>query len=185
MQYTSTATEMSTQKALLVNTDTIVFEKFYPPTPENALNLGLHGGAEMPVGNDLVEIKKCTPFLIDLMVYSPKAGFKFYLQIIRGCNEKNEEFWTLKFELHKAFEIEGQKGKKELIKVLEINIKANTKEEVSGAKTLASNGLTEKQSDIVTDELDPKAREIADKAERGMVVTKEDGLEITKIQKTN
>ena len=46
-------------------------------------------------------VKKCKPFLLRVMVFSPESGFKFTIEIQKACNSVNEPVWKLLFDLHK------------------------------------------------------------------------------------
>ena len=45
--------------------------------------------------------KKCKPFLIRVMVFSPESGFKFTIEIQKACSSENEPVWKLLFDLFK------------------------------------------------------------------------------------
>lgn len=45
--------------------------------------------------------KKCKPFLLRVMVYSPESGYKFTIEIQKACTTKNEPVWKLLFDLYK------------------------------------------------------------------------------------
>lgn len=46
-------------------------------------------------------IKKCKPFLLRVMVFSPESGFKFTIEIQKACTSQNEPVWKLLFDLYK------------------------------------------------------------------------------------
>lgn len=45
--------------------------------------------------------KKCHPFLLDVMVYSPESGYKAVVSIERGCTATNDSIWKFVFDLYK------------------------------------------------------------------------------------
>lgn len=45
--------------------------------------------------------KKCHPFLLDVMVYSPESGFKAVISVERGCTATNDSIWKFVFDLYK------------------------------------------------------------------------------------
>ena len=48
--------------------------------------------------------KKCKPFLIRVMVFSPESGYKFTIEIQKACTSDNEPVWKLLFDLYKKFD---------------------------------------------------------------------------------
>ncbi|HEV2834058.1 MAG TPA: hypothetical protein VGW58_02010, partial [Pyrinomonadaceae bacterium] len=47
-----------------------------------------------PSGNVVkVGQKKCKPFIFEVMVYSPEAGYKAQVQVERGCTPTNDSVW--------------------------------------------------------------------------------------------
>ncbi len=45
--------------------------------------------------------KKCKPFLLRVMVFSPESGYKFTIEIQKACSSQNEPIWKLLFDLYK------------------------------------------------------------------------------------
>jgi hypothetical protein len=55
-----------------------------------------------PSGNVVkVGQKKCKPFIFEVMVYSPEAGYKAQVQVERGCTPTNDSVWKFVFDLYK------------------------------------------------------------------------------------
>lgn len=48
--------------------------------------------------------KKCKPFLIRVMVFSPESGYKFTIEIQKACSSLNEPVWKLLFDLYKRID---------------------------------------------------------------------------------
>jgi hypothetical protein len=48
--------------------------------------------------------KKCKPFLIRVMVFSPESGYKFTIEIQKACTSQNEPVWKLLFDLFKKID---------------------------------------------------------------------------------
>jgi len=48
-----------------------------------------------------VGAKKCKPFIIEVMVYSPESGFKAEVVIERGCTATNDSVFKFVFDLFK------------------------------------------------------------------------------------
>ena len=45
--------------------------------------------------------KKCKPFIFEVMVYSPEAGYKAEVVIERACTASNDSIWKFVFDLYK------------------------------------------------------------------------------------
>lgn len=55
-----------------------------------------------PSGNVVkVGTKKCKPFIFEVMVYSPEAGYKAEIVVERGCTPTNDSVWKFVFDLYK------------------------------------------------------------------------------------
>ncbi len=48
--------------------------------------------------------KKCKPFLLRVMIFSPESGYKFTIEIQKACNTSNEPIWKLLFDLYKKID---------------------------------------------------------------------------------
>ena len=46
-------------------------------------------------------VKKCKPFQLQVMVFSPEAGYKFELLVEQACSPAAEPIWKLIFDLYK------------------------------------------------------------------------------------
>ncbi len=59
-------------------------------------------GNANPSGNVVkVGAKKCKPFIFEVMVYSPEAGYKAEIVVERGCTATNDSVWKFVFDLYK------------------------------------------------------------------------------------
>ncbi len=45
--------------------------------------------------------KKCKPFILEVMIYSPKSGYKADVVVERGCTADNSSVWKFVFDLYK------------------------------------------------------------------------------------
>ncbi len=45
--------------------------------------------------------KKCKPFILDVMIYSPESGHKAVVSIERACTPSNDSIWKFVFDLYK------------------------------------------------------------------------------------
>jgi hypothetical protein len=101
-------------------------------------------------------IKKCKPFLLEVMVSPPQeGGFKFELTVEKGCTPANDATWRLVFDLYK--EVSGK-----FVQVAHVSFKAGSADEKKGIKDIAVNGITEKAADVATTDVLPPAKELAD-----------------------
>ena len=75
-----------------------------PPAPSGASTggAGASGGGVNPAGNVVkIGAKKCKPFIFEVMVYSPEAGYKADITVERGCTPTNDAVWKFVFDLYK------------------------------------------------------------------------------------
>lgn len=45
--------------------------------------------------------KRCKPFIFEVMVYSPEAGYKAEVVVEKGCTATNDPVWKFVFDLYK------------------------------------------------------------------------------------
>ena len=45
--------------------------------------------------------KTCKPFILEVFVASPEAGYKFELTVEKSCTSTNDPLWKLVFDLYK------------------------------------------------------------------------------------
>lgn len=97
--------------------------------------------------------KKCKPFLLEVMVSPPQGGFKFELTVEKGCTPNNDPIWKLVFDLYK-------KVNNDFTQIVHVSFKAGNAQEKKGIKSIAVDGLTEKASDVATNEVMPVAQQL-------------------------
>jgi hypothetical protein len=85
--------------------------------------------------------KKCKPFIFEVMVYSPEAGYKAQIVVERGCTATNDSVWKFVFDLYKK-KTSGD-GFDQLVHV---SYRALTKEENIAVVGMID-GLTDAQAD--------------------------------------
>ena len=117
---------------------------------ENAQEDLSFAAAEAPVPR-----RRCRPFLLSVMVFSPEAGYKFEIEVEKSCSASNEALWRLVFILQKRID-----GKFE--KLVEINYQSTDAEEAKGISTIAARGLTLDQAITANDEVFPPTKLLAD-----------------------
>ena len=99
--------------------------------------------------------KKCKPFIFEVMVYSPEAGYKAQIVVERGCTAANDSVWKFVFDLYKK-KTSGD-GFDQLVHV---SYRALTKEENIAVVGMID-GLTDAQADKLPD-LHEAAKEFHD-----------------------
>jgi hypothetical protein len=87
--------------------------------------------------------KRCRPFLLQVMVFSPEAGYKFEVVVEKACTPENDPIWKLVFDLYKK----KQEG---FDQIVHVSFRAGTAEESEGLKRMALQGVSEKQADLLT-----------------------------------
>jgi hypothetical protein len=87
--------------------------------------------------------KRCRPFLLQVMVFSPEAGYKFDVVVEKGCTAENDPIWKLVFDLYK----QKRDG---FDQIVHVSFRAGTVEESEGLKRMALQGVSEKQADLLT-----------------------------------
>lgn len=87
--------------------------------------------------------KRCRPFLLQVMVFSPEAGYKFEVVVEKACTPENDPVWKLVFDLYK----QKRDG---FDQIVHVSFRAGTAEESDGVKRLALEGVSEKQADLLT-----------------------------------
>lgn len=96
--------------------------------------------------------KKCQPFNLDVMVFSPEAGFKFELSVDRSCSPQLDPIWKLIFDLYKTNNSDG------FDQIVHVAFTAEAPQEQVGIQNMAVNGISDKQSDVVVNEVYPAAK---------------------------
>lgn len=100
--------------------------------------------------------KKCRPFSLSIMVYSPESGYKFEIEIEKSCTATNDTVWKFVFMLYKK----NPKGEFDLL--VSIKFTATTPEEEQGIAEITKTGLTEPQFDTVNNEIYPLTKTLGE-----------------------
>ena len=98
--------------------------------------------------------KKCKPFIFEVMVYSPEAGYKAEIVVERGCTATNDAVWKFVFDLYK------KKAGGGFDQLVHVSYRALTKQE-NAAVVGMIDGLTDAQADALPD-LHEAAKEFHD-----------------------
>jgi len=99
-------------------------------------------GSVVAVG---ASVKKCKPFIFEVMVYSPEAGYKAQVQVERGCTPTNDSVWKFVFDLYKK-----KTGADGFDQLVHVSYRALTKEENTAVIGMID-GMTDAQADKLPD----------------------------------
>ena len=100
-----------------------------------------------------VSKRRCRPFVLDVMVMSPEAGFKFEVDIEKGCTADNEATWKLVFDLYK-------KINDEFVQIVHVAFAAGAPNEAVGIQKIATEGASLPQAQVLTREVYPVAKQL-------------------------
>lgn len=103
----------------------------------------------VPIGN-----KKCKPFVLEVMVFAPEAGFKFEVSVERGCTPTADPIWKLVFDLYKR-----KATGNDFDQIVHVSYRAETPKEVQVIEA-TTNGVTEKQADILINKVHPAVKDL-------------------------
>jgi hypothetical protein len=123
--------------------------------------MDMHGGsADQSKGismgkTSVVKIgeKKCKPFLLEVMVFSPESGYKFEVLVERACTAENDSIWKIVFDLYKHED-------EEFLQIVHVSFRAGTPEENEGIRLMARDGISRPQADRLVNDVFPAAREL-------------------------
>jgi hypothetical protein len=82
--------------------------------------------------------KKCTPFLIRVMVFSPESGYKFTIEIQKACSSQNEPIWKLLFDLFKKID-------NEFVEVVSVEFVAGDPNDIKKVAAITDEGMKRPQ----------------------------------------
>jgi hypothetical protein len=99
--------------------------------------------------------KICKPFLVDVMVFSPEAGFKFHVSVEKGCTPNADAIWKIVFDLSKV--VAGQPD----VLLVHVSFTSGTPVEQQAVQTMAAQGVNPDQADLLINQVYPAAKAIA------------------------
>jgi hypothetical protein len=102
----------------------------------------------VPIGK-----KVCTPFILEIMVFSPESGYKFKVNVERSCTPEADALWKLVFDL---FQIKGGKE----VQLVHVSFTAGSPVEAKAVQQLAVQGVSPQQADVLVKNVFPAAKEI-------------------------
>jgi hypothetical protein len=104
----------------------------------------------VPVG-----AKKCKPFVLQVMVFSPESGFKFEVLVEKDCSATNDPIWKLVFDLYKK-----QATGSDFDQIVHVSFTSGTTDQQKGIQSMVSQGVSSGQADVITNEVYPAAKEL-------------------------
>ncbi len=104
----------------------------------------------VPVG-----AKKCKPFILEVFVASPEAGYKFELVVEKACSSSNDPLWKLVFDLYKK-DASGV-----FQQIVHVSFRPVEPDEERGVAALATEPITVETARVLRNEVHPSAKEIA------------------------
>lgn len=100
-----------------------------------------------------IQDKVCKPFLLEVMVFSPEAGYKFKVVVERDCTPEADELWKLVFDLYRVT------GTDE-VQVVHVSFTTGTPVEKKAVQLMASEGVKVPQASILIDEVHPAVKAV-------------------------
>src|SRR5882724_6940415 len=97
----------------------------------------------VPIGT-----KVCKPFLLEVMVFSPEAGYKFKVIVERSCTPEADPIWKLVFDL---FKVTGG----DEVQIVHVSCTTGTPVEQQAVQTRAAEGGNRAQADKLVNEVHP------------------------------
>ncbi|HEV2842210.1 MAG TPA: hypothetical protein VGW39_12870 [Chthoniobacterales bacterium] len=98
--------------------------------------------------------KVCKPFLLDVMVFSPEAGFKFHVSVERDCTPTADAIWKIVFDLSRV--VAGSPD----VLLVHVSFTSGTPVEQQAVQDMASQGVTPAQADVLVNQVYPAAKAI-------------------------
>ena len=98
--------------------------------------------------------KVCKPFLLDVMVFSPEAGFKFHVSVERDCTPTADSIWKLVFDLYKVVS-----GKPD-VALVHVSFTSGTPVEQKALQNMATQGVAPAQADALVKTVYPATKAI-------------------------
>lgn len=87
------------------------------------------------------------------MVFSPEAGYKFKVIVERACTPEADPIWKLVFDLYRV-------ASGEETQIVHVSFTAGTPVEQQAIKNMATEGVTESQSDVLISEVHPAVKAV-------------------------
>jgi hypothetical protein len=99
--------------------------------------------------------KICKPFLLNVMVFSPEAGFKFEVSVERDCTPTADAIWKIVFDLSKV--VAGSPD----VLLVHVSYTSGTPVEQQNVQNMVS-GVSQAQANVLVNEVYPATKAVVD-----------------------
>jgi hypothetical protein len=99
--------------------------------------------------------KKCSPFLLKVMIFSPEAGFKFDVSVQLLCSPTNDKTWKMLFNLYKKIGTD-------FVQLVGVEFQAQSPAESQAIETMSNQGVNVLQSRALRTKVHPAVKPLAD-----------------------
>ena len=103
--------------------------------------------------------KKCKPFLLRVMVFSPEAGYKFNIEVQKACSSENDDVWKLFFDLFKKID-------DEFVEIVSVEFVAGTPDEIEKVAAITDQGMTRPQVRAFRDNVFPLVKPVGESGKK-------------------
>jgi len=100
-------------------------------------------------------IKTCRPFVLQVMVFAPKSGYKIEVDIEKTCTPQADPLWKLVFDLYKK-----QATGTGFDQLVHISYTGGTPVEQQGLEATSANGINGKQADAIINRIGPAVTDL-------------------------
>lgn len=103
--------------------------------------------------------KKCKPFLLRVMIFSPESGYKFTIEIQKACNSQNEPVWKLLFDLYKKIGAD-------FTEVVSVEFVAGDPNDIDKVAAVTEDGMKRSQVRAFRDDVYPMVKPFGDTGQK-------------------
>jgi hypothetical protein len=104
----------------------------------------------VPIGT-----KQCKPFILQVFVASPEAGYKFELTVEKSCTSTNDPLWKLVFDLYKK-DASGT-----FQQIVHVSFTPLEPDEKQGVEAIATEPISVDTARVLRNEVHPAAKDVA------------------------
>src|SRR5947209_2160097 len=90
--------------------------------------------------------KTCQPFLLEVMIFSPEASYKFKVDVERDCTPQADAIWKLVFDLYR---VDGTNE----TQLVHVSFTSGAPVESQAIQNMASQGVKPKQADVLVNQV--------------------------------
>jgi hypothetical protein len=101
----------------------------------------------VPIGK-----KVCRPFVLNVMVFAPEAGFKFEVSVEKSCTADADALWKLVFDLYK------KSADDTFDQIVHVSYKADTPIEARAIENTAALGVSAAQAGGLINRVHPAVK---------------------------